>query len=310
MTIQPFSKFEYKLMQQLFKKAKQFQGVTHPNPVVAACIYKQDSVLSYGVHKRKGGDHAEVDAIKKAKQIVSGASMMVTLEPCTHEGETPPCVNEIIRVGIKDVVYAINDPFEPVQLKRAKSILELAGVRVRVGLYKEDAQRLNEDYFYFHNHNRPLIHLKAAMSLDGRIALGTGESCYITNKQSREYVHELRSYSKAIMVGANTLKCDNPQLTIRYNKCKKNHVNPTLIVLSSSLDLSKRYAIFDSGYPTVLITSNPEHMKQASFFSDIVYIKSLPNNMFNWAEFFDFCVKRQLYSVFLEGGAQISCLPR
>ena len=100
------------------------------------------------------------------------------------------------------------------------------------------------------------------------------------------------------MVGSNTLKLDNPQLTIRYNKCKKNHVNPTIIVLSSSLDLTKRYAIFDSGYPTVLITTNSEQVNQASFFSDIVYIKSLPNNLFNWATFFDFCVKKQLYSVF------------
>ncbi len=301
---QQFSAFETKLMKQLLQKAVRYKGETHPNPVVAACVYRDQKVIAFGEHQKKGENHAEVQAIKAAKQDLKGASIMITLEPCTHTGATPPCVDAIIAAGITNVIYAIEDPFKVVKEKKAKYILQQHGIKVSIGLCQQEALLINHNYFYFHYNNRPWIHLKAATTLDGKIALSSGESKYITSPDSRQHVHQLRAQCNAIMIGKNTLDLDNPKLTIRYNQASKKHIMPTIIVVASSLDLTKKYQIFKSGYPTMLVTSNKAYLGQKSYFSKIVYLPK-DSNQFNWQGFFELCVKDNIYSVFLEGGAQL-----
>ena len=193
-----YSDFEHQLMKDLIEKASFYRGKTRPNPVVAAAVYRNNNVISIGVHQKAGLDHAEVIAIRKAAGNLNDVSLMVTLEPCTHYGKTPPCVQAIIDAGISDVVYAIKDPNPLMKNRSAYDIFTEAGISVRIGLCKELAYQLNRSYFYYHNNKKPYVILKAATSLDGKVALSTGESKYITSEESLKKVHHLRSCVDAI----------------------------------------------------------------------------------------------------------------
>ncbi|MBH38482.1 riboflavin biosynthesis protein RibD [bacterium] len=296
-----FSVFETELMKTLIEKAKQFQGFTHPNPLVAAAIYHKNEVISWGVHRMKGGVHAEVDAIQGANDNTDGASLMVTLEPCTHTGSTPPCVSAIIKAGIKEVIFAIEDPCNLVRQKSAKTVLEEHGIQVRSGLLEKEAYHLNHDYMYFHQNKRPFIHLKAGMSLDGKIALSSGESCYITNELSRKKVHEMRSKTVGIVIGSGTLVSDNPKLTVRHGYLENKQVPPTIVVIGNKkIDDCHDYAIFESGYRSILVTSN-EHNDHPSF-SDVWVIPKTTNKIIDWTLFFQKCYENNMYSLLIEGG--------
>jgi diaminohydroxyphosphoribosylaminopyrimidine deaminase/5-amino-6-(5-phosphoribosylamino)uracil reductase len=297
-----FSFFETELMATLLEKAQEYQGKTHPNPLVAAAIYKDNTIISYGVHKKKGSHHAEVEAILSAKGETHGASLMVTLEPCTHTGATPPCVEAIINAGIKDVIYACDDPNEQVRKQGAQEILEAHGITVRSGLLAEDAINLNQAYMYAKRNKRPYIHLKAGMSLDGKIALASGESCYITNEASRKKVHEIRAGVDAIAIGMGTLVADNPKLTVRYNLLKDQQKAPKIIVIGQQF-LDKEYEIFKSGYETILATSNESTIKNQ--FSDVWCIPDQENPGINWDYFLNKCYENDIYSVLIEGGRNL-----
>jgi len=297
-----FSEFEEALMKELLKRAAQFKGCTHPNPLVAAAVYYENEVISYGVHRMKGDIHAEVDAIQGAQDQVYGASIMVTLEPCTHTGATPPCVTAIINAGIKEVIFAIEDPCHLVREKSARKILEDNGITVRSGLCKEEAYQLNHDYMYAHQNKRPYIVLKAGMSLDGKIALSSGESCYITSESSRKKVHEMRSETCGIVIGSGTLETDNPQLTVRHGYLENNQIPPALIVIGNlPTDDKKSYTIFESGYRTILVTS--EKKPKESSFSEIWEIPKATHNTINWELFLKKCYDNHIYSLLIEGGA-------
>ena len=302
---QLFSSFETKLMIKIMANAKKYKGATHPNPAVGAVIYRDQTIIAYGVHRKKGQDHAEVDAIKQAAGNTKGATMMVTLEPCTHYGSTPPCVEAIKQAEIKEVIFAANDPFEKVASNQAKIQLEKSGILVRQGLCQDQAIALNHDYHFCHQNKKPWVHLKAASSLDGKIAMASGESHYITGPQSRQEVHRLRAECKAIMIGGQTLKVDNPQLTVRFDQLSHNHVKPTLIVVSSTVDLSKRYTLFESGYPTVLVTADKNQLNKATFFDDVWHIPLTAQNDLNWQLFFEKCMDVAIYSIFIEGGEKL-----
>ncbi len=296
-----FSEFETKLMKELIEKAKQFAGFTHPNPMVAAAIFDENNIISYVVHQKKGSVHAEVAAIEAAKGQARGASLMVTLEPCTHTGSTPPCVNAIIEAGIKEVIFAVEDPCELVRKQSAQQILADHGIVVRTGLLAKEVYQLNHDYMYSHQHKRPYIHVKAGMSLDGKIALSSGESCYITSESSRKKVHEMRSKVCGIVIGSGTLVADDPQLTIRHGYAKKDQVPPCLLVIGGShIDTQQKYRIFKSGYRTILVTSDKNQKNE--WFSDIWVIPKTANNEIDWAVFFQKCYENNLYSLLIEGG--------
>ena len=190
---------------------------THPNPRVGCVIARGDRVLGEGWHERAGEAHAEVRALSQAGQDARGATAYVTLEPCSHFGRTPPCSRALIESGVARVVVASEDP-NPSVSGRGLQQLRDAGIRVKEGLLREEAARLNPGFLKRMKTGRPWVRLKMAASLDGRTAMASGESKWITGPESRSDVQRLRAMSDAILTGVNTVLVDDPSLTVRRNE--------------------------------------------------------------------------------------------
>jgi diaminohydroxyphosphoribosylaminopyrimidine deaminase / 5-amino-6-(5-phosphoribosylamino)uracil reductase len=190
------------------------QGFVEPNPMVGCVVAQGAEIIGEGFHRRFGEAHAEVEALRIAGSRAAGATLYATLEPCCHQGKTPPCTKAVLASGVQRVVVAMLDPFPQVQ---GGGIAELrnAGLTVDVGLLEAEARRLNAPYLKLVSTGRPWIIAKWAMTLDGKIATHTGESRWISNDKSREVVHQLRGRVDAIVVGRETALCDDPLLTAR-----------------------------------------------------------------------------------------------
>ena len=219
-------------MQLAFELAKKAEGKTSPNPLVGAVIVKDGEVIGNGYHKKAGMPHAEIEAMNSVddKELLKGSTLYVILEPCCHYGRTGPCTQEIIKAGINRVVASIKDPNPKVNGKGFEE-LRRAGIRCDWGIMEKEARKMNEAFIKYKTRNRPFVILKAAMSLDGKIATVTGKSKWISSEESRRYVHELRNRVDAVIVGINTVLYDNPRLTCRI----ENGKNPLRIILDSSL---------------------------------------------------------------------------
>ncbi|MEW6226877.1 MAG: bifunctional diaminohydroxyphosphoribosylaminopyrimidine deaminase/5-amino-6-(5-phosphoribosylamino)uracil reductase RibD [Bacillota bacterium] len=201
-------------MSLALKLARNGAGLTSPNPMVGALIVRDGQIVGWGYHSKAGGPHAEVFALKTAGELAKGATMYVTLEPCCHHGQTPPCTDAILEAGIARVVSPMEDP-NPQVSGEGFRILREAGVEVTVGISKEEARRLNEAFVKYITTRLPFVTVKAAMSIDGKIATWSGNSRWITGEKARRYVHTLRAHHDAIMVGIGTIIADNPRLTVR-----------------------------------------------------------------------------------------------
>ncbi|MBQ9488204.1 MAG: bifunctional diaminohydroxyphosphoribosylaminopyrimidine deaminase/5-amino-6-(5-phosphoribosylamino)uracil reductase RibD, partial [Selenomonadaceae bacterium] len=215
-------------MAEALKLAKNAVGRTAPNPLVGAVVVNDGRIIAAGWHRQAGTPHAEVHALNMAGELAEGATLYVTLEPCSHFGRTPPCVNKIIDAKIKRVVAATVDP-NPKVAGRGIKILRDAGIAVDVGILQDAAQKLNEVFFKWVTKNLPFVTLKFAASLDGKIATVGGQSQWISCEESRNFVHKLRDINAGIMVGINTVLADNPSLTARIEGGK----NPVRIVADS-----------------------------------------------------------------------------
>ena len=203
-----------KFMLEALALARSQMGKTSPDPMVGALVVKGGRVISRGYHAEQSTPHAEAFAIKKAGDRAKGATLYLNLEPCCHYGYNPPCTNAIIKAGIKMVVAAMKDP-NPLVNGKGFAQLRDAGIEVKVGVLEAEARELNEAFIKYITTNIPFVILKSAMSLDGKIATVTKESKYITDIPARQYVHMIRVYVDAIMSGVNTVKIDNPKLTVR-----------------------------------------------------------------------------------------------
>lgn len=201
-------------MKRALRLAARGEGRTSPNPMVGAVIVLGDRVVGEGYHREVGGPHAEIWALREAGDKARAATMYVTLEPCAHEGRTPPCVNALIAAGIGRVVAATLDP-NPLVNGKGLSALQEAGVETEVGLLEAEARRLNAAYFKHTATGLPLVSLKAAMTLDGKIATASGESRWITGERARRAAHRLRTTHDAVLVGVGTVIADRPRLTVR-----------------------------------------------------------------------------------------------
>jgi diaminohydroxyphosphoribosylaminopyrimidine deaminase/5-amino-6-(5-phosphoribosylamino)uracil reductase len=201
-------------MERAIALAERGRGHVEPNPLVGAVVVRDGRLVGEGWHQRYGQAHAEVNALAAAGEAARGATLYVTLEPCCHFGKTPPCTDAVIQAGISRVVAAMSDPF-PQVAGRGAELLRAAGVAVAVGLCEAEARRLNAPYLKLLATGRPYVHVKWAMTLDGKIATRTGDSKWISNKASRHWVHELRGRMDAIVVGVGTLLADDPLLTAR-----------------------------------------------------------------------------------------------
>jgi diaminohydroxyphosphoribosylaminopyrimidine deaminase / 5-amino-6-(5-phosphoribosylamino)uracil reductase len=190
------------------------QGRVEPNPMVGCVIVRSGRVIGQGYHRKFGGPHAEVFALRAAGARARGATVYVTLEPCNHTGKTPPCTDALIGAGIKRVIAAMKDP-NPIVAGKGFRRLRAAGIRVDVGLLGDEAMALSAPFITFHRRRRPYVILKWAQSIDGKIATRTGDSQWITSLESRAESHALRARVDAVLVGVNTVLADDPDLTAR-----------------------------------------------------------------------------------------------
>ena len=225
------------------------KGKTSPNPLVGAVILdKNRKLISEGFHNKAGEPHAEAMAFNHLKKDAEGGSMYVNLEPCCHQGKTPPCVDKVIASGIKKIYISIKDPDKRVAGNGIR-LLEEAGIKVHLGLCEKESLELNKAFIYKNINNKSFGVLKWAMSLDGRIGLKNGKSKWITNEDSRTLVHSYRSEFDAIIVGGNTLRKDNPLLTTRGSK----NPEPLRVVFTKTLDLPSKSNLWDCDEAKTLV---------------------------------------------------------
>jgi diaminohydroxyphosphoribosylaminopyrimidine deaminase/5-amino-6-(5-phosphoribosylamino)uracil reductase len=219
-------------MARAIQLAQRGKYTTDPNPRVGCVIVKHGRVIGEGWHSRAGQAHAEIDAINKADEI-EGATVYVTLEPCSHYGKTPPCCDALIKAKVKRVVAAMLDP-NPLVAGKSIKRLQAAGIEVTCGVLEQDAVALNPGFIKRMTCGRPLVISKLAMSLDGRTAMASGESKWITSSAARLDVQRLRAASSAILTGINTVLADDPSLNVRLDKDVEQ---PVRVVLDSTLKM-------------------------------------------------------------------------
>ncbi|HEY9701985.1 MAG TPA: bifunctional diaminohydroxyphosphoribosylaminopyrimidine deaminase/5-amino-6-(5-phosphoribosylamino)uracil reductase RibD [Allocoleopsis sp.] len=251
------STFDQSIMQLCITLAQNALGKTAPNPLVGSVIVKNGQIIGQGFHPGAGQPHAEIFALKEAKENAKGATLYVNLEPCNHYGKTPPCTEAIILAGIERVVIGMIDPNPLVSGKGVERLKE-AGIDVIIGVEENACKKLNEAFSYRIIKKRPFGILKYAMTLDGKIATDTGDSMWITNSNSRQEVHKLRASCDAIIIGGNTVRKDNPFLTTHQIS---DH-NPLRVVMTQSLNLPENANLWDvSEAKTLVITEegkNPD----------------------------------------------------
>jgi diaminohydroxyphosphoribosylaminopyrimidine deaminase/5-amino-6-(5-phosphoribosylamino)uracil reductase len=215
-------------MRQALNLARRGYGSTSPNPMVGAVLLKNGKIIGRGWHRRAGEPHAEIEALRDAQKRgfnPRGSILYVTLEPCSTHGRTPPCTDAIIAAGIKRVVAGATDP-NPHHSGKAFALLRRKGLKVETGVLSEECSRLNEAFNHWIVHRTPFVTVKAAMTLDGKIATASGESKWITGEKARDYGMMLRQGSDAILAGINTILADDPQLTYRPPKGKRSTDQP------------------------------------------------------------------------------------
>ncbi len=232
-------------MRLALQEARKGIGKTSPNPAVGAVIVRNGQLLSKGWHRRAGKPHAEIEAIRALSDpaLARGATIYITLEPCSTHGRTPPCVDAILTSGFARVVVGATDP-NPVHAGRGLEILRRAGVEVLSGVLDDECRKLNEAFNHWIVTRVPLFIAKCALSLDGRITRPPAESQWLTSASARKRAHQLRSQVDAIVVGAETVRRDNPRLTIRGLGQRAARCQPWRVVISRSGDLPADAALF------------------------------------------------------------------
>ncbi|MDP3730652.1 MAG: bifunctional diaminohydroxyphosphoribosylaminopyrimidine deaminase/5-amino-6-(5-phosphoribosylamino)uracil reductase RibD [Candidatus Omnitrophota bacterium] len=242
---------DHKYMALAIKLAKKAEGMTSPNPIVGAIVVKNGRIVGRGYHKGPGLAHAEINAFRQSGTKARGATLYVTLEPCCHFGRTPPCTDAVIKSGIKRVVAAMIDP-NPVNNGSGIRELKRHGIKTEVGSLAEDAMAMNRPYIKFITKRIPFVTVKVAQSLDGKIATRTGDSKWISSDDSRRYVHELRRMSDAVMVGANTVKMDDPLLLSRIRGKQ-----PVRVIVSGRSGISSGAKVFSDPNKSPVIVVGP-----------------------------------------------------
>ena len=238
-----FSSEDEKYMLRALELAAGGAGAVSPNPLVGAVIVKDGEIIAEGFHKRFGDLHAEADALRNAERAgkdVSGASIYVNLEPCSHRGKQPPCVDAIIKSKIAKVVFGMTDP-NPLVSGRGEKILSGAGIEVCKGVLEAECRRINRFFIKHIVSGVPFVILKAALSIDGSIACRNGSSGWISSPESRKRVHALRSQVDAVLIGKGTALKDNPRLTVRSVAGR----NPKRIIADSRLSLPEDLNVFN-----------------------------------------------------------------
>ncbi|MBI9072194.1 MAG: bifunctional diaminohydroxyphosphoribosylaminopyrimidine deaminase/5-amino-6-(5-phosphoribosylamino)uracil reductase RibD [Melioribacteraceae bacterium] len=296
-----------KYMRRCLELAEHGRGAVSPNPLVGCVIVKDDKIISENYHRIFGGPHAEALAITNSSESVSGATLYVNLEPCCHENKkTPPCVPSIIMNDIKRVVIANVDPNPEVKGKGIK-ILKEAGIEVVTGVSEKKGKQLNRFFFKYIKSRMPYVTLKIAKSLDGKINDDIGSQTQITGVEANIFVHQQRSYYDAVMVGANTVGIDNPQLTVRHIEGR----DPYRIVLDDELISPVESQIFTDGNQasTWLFTrkdSNPEKINSLKKNGvRVIELQTQYDGLLDLKEVLAILGEENISSLFVEGGQRI-----
>jgi diaminohydroxyphosphoribosylaminopyrimidine deaminase/5-amino-6-(5-phosphoribosylamino)uracil reductase len=286
--------------------AKKGRGYVSPNPMVGAVIVKNGQVISRGYHQRFGGNHAEINAIRNAGKDIAGSTLYVTLEPCCHEGKTPPCINSIIEYKIARVVIGTIDS-NPLVSCQGINYMQSCGIEVKTGVLENDCRKLNEIFFHYMETGLPFITIKYAQTLDGRIATATGDSQWISSEASLKFTHKLRAAHDAILVGAGTVIKDNPELTVRFARGR----NPLRVIVDSELKIPRQTKIFEniSLAPTLIATiktaADPQFQNIAGLGVELVTLDADEKGNVDLKKLFKILAARKISSILIEGGAQI-----
>ena len=251
-----------KYMERALELAALGEGYVNPNPMVGAVVVKDGKIVGEGYHKKYGGPHAEVFALEEAGEKAEGATIYVTLEPCSHYGKTPPCAKKIIDMGIKRCIIASLDP-NPLVSGRGIKMMTDAGIEVVTGIMEKEALELNRVFMKYISTKVPYLFLKCGITLDGKIASRTGNSKWITNELAREKVQKLRNKYMGIMVGINTVLADDPSLTARI----ENGRNPYRVVIDPFLDIpiDSKFVNFEDGKSILITSYNNVEQERISF---------------------------------------------
>ena len=284
-----------KIMLGCIALAKRGAGYVSPNPLVGCIIINDGIIIGEGYHQKYGEPHAEANAIEDAKKkgfSPQGAKLYVNLEPCSHFGKRPPCSDLVIQEKISEVCIGMQDPYKEVNGAGIKKLLD-AGIKVTTGILEEECKELNKFFIKYVTEERPYVTLKIAQSIDGVIALNNGKSKYITNQESRKYVHQLRSEYDAVLIGRNTAKYDNPDLTVRETEGR----NPIRIVIDKNLKLSKDLKLFSDGNKdrTYIISNEKDYSGNVIRIKNRITVKKILAKLY----------EQKINSVLIEGGANL-----
>lgn len=294
-------------MRRALELAEKARGRTSPNPMVGAVLVQDGRVVGEGYHQKAGTPHAEIHALSQAGERARGATLYVTLEPCCHHGRTGPCTSAVLAAGVRRVVVAMTDP-NPLVAGKGLAILQQHGVEVVSGVLEAEARRLNEIFIKYITTRRPFVLLKAAMSLDGKIATATGQSQWITGEAARLYGHRYRDWYDAICVGVNTVLADDPMLTARLPEGPGK--NPLRVILDSRgrTPSSARVLATARQVPTLLATTEQTPPEVRQSWQDCgAQVLVLPGDggRVSLPALLDELGRREISSLLVEGGAAV-----
>lgn len=292
-------------MLQALYLAKRGLYTTQPNPRVGCVLVKHGHLIAEGWHARAGQGHAEVEALKKTHDA-EGATAYVTLEPCSHYGRTPPCAEALIKAGVARVVIAMEDP-NPLVAGKGIALLNKAGICVTCGVMQSEAEALNRGFISRMKTGKPYVLSKLAMSLDGRTAMASGESKWITSEYARQDVQKIRAVSDAILTGVDTILADDPSLNVRLQHIEVKQ--PVRVILDSSLRTPTTAKLFSLSGRVLILTciqdeKKYEYLEQVG--ADVVYIPANEQKRVDLESALYFLAKQQINDVLLEAGSLLN----
>ena len=292
------------IMQHVLALAELGKTTTQPNPKVGCVIIKDGQIVGQGYHHSAGGLHAEREALEQAGDKARGATVYVTLEPCCHQGRTPPCTDGLIDAGVKRVVAAMSDP-NPLVKGGGFEILKSAGIEIESGLCEEQAKWLNRGFISRMTRKKPWVMLKSAATLDGRTAAFDGQSKWITGNEAREDVQSLRACSSAVITGIGTVLADDPQMNVRQEGARQ----PLRVVLDSQLQIPLETRIVGNDQKLVIFTLSEDVEKISALIevgAEVIQQKDNGSGRLDLAQVLDELAKWQCNEVMIEAGQTLS----
>lgn len=300
--VMEYTAFDHAMMARALRLAERGAFTAKPNPMVGCVIVQGEEVVGVGWHERAGEAHAEVMALRDAGGRAYGATVYVTLEPCAHTGRTPPCTEALIGAGVTRVIAAMRDPFPKVD-GAGFARLQAAGIEVASGLMETQARRLNRAFLARVERGRPWVRIKQGISLDGRTALASGESKWITSPQSREDVHRWRAHCGALLTGAGTVLADDPHLTVRLSDGAP-FVPPLRVVLDPGLATIARGHVREGDVPTLYLHA-PDAKPPRGFDAQHVAI-AIREGCLDLQAVLEELARREINEVQVEAGATLA----